>query len=731
MSQSSQVVCTEPGLQGLPSPVRNNFFYGMLLNEAVLRKDQRYFDGKRWLLNRIGIGKGVLAGLDFDVFPAAIDGKNPEKSNWQIEIDAGVALDGFGREIVVPAKYTPPILQEARCPGSNAEVSLIDEQGEVKASNLLEFIRRLGVSKPREQSTKQNADHEQHEQSNQTNRTTHVLELQIAYKPVPTDPAPVKAGNCSHECEPSSIREEFRLRVVRLENDPRQKVATSSPASLAYSSAIDGELNHTDPLWQQNPGKIFPIEPVENIRHRGTAQTSPEMVAGAVPAPDQCHEWVTIGLIELIVTWQYDTSNQSLYHVPKSIEFKRIDRYYRQLFSNDALSRLVFELANRVDEAARVRVLTYDGIDGASGECQTANVYQKIAKPLKVKVVDSQMGQPQDHESLLVRFEVQSTDGGSLSLAGEPTDHSRKYVDVKVLENGSIENGVIWHLGRTPGQHTVSARIISKHPSAHPFVPPFHGGSQLTFHAKALSTAPTLVGIEFKEPWWFNSDCHKYVWNDRGELKLKLFFSRKLLKDQVEKFDDFFRVLAVVRDRQRKHHVTLTRLHFADAYNYDPVCCKSPTSSEAVEEVWNIDYRLEGLPQLCPGDTLRIVLLGRVEPSGMLQSVSSINYPTRQTLDLSFEGSYLSKSYRDWLWDNGSYLDPDSDDDQVVAKYQSAKAPLEREPRENQVISSEEKDATRRFWDRFRPRERSLPTGDGTEAGEFHKTFEFKLPCSC
>src|SRR5205823_1612582 len=105
------------------------------------------------------------------------------------------------------------------------------------------------------------------------------------------------------------------------------------------------------------------------------------------------------------------------------VSVKDLRRYYRQLFSNDALSRLVFGLAERVDEAARVRVPTFDttGDETTWSQGQAADVYHALANPLRVKVVDSLDGTadhgPVNLEAVHVRFEVLTPDGGTLSDA--------------------------------------------------------------------------------------------------------------------------------------------------------------------------------------------------------------------------------------------------------------------------------------------------------------------------
>ena len=68
---------------------RNRYYYGKLLTEQDFNSEQRYFNDKRRMVNRFLHGSGVAAGLTV----AGID----EKS---ISLEAGLALDGAGREIV-------------------------------------------------------------------------------------------------------------------------------------------------------------------------------------------------------------------------------------------------------------------------------------------------------------------------------------------------------------------------------------------------------------------------------------------------------------------------------------------------------------------------------------------------------------------------------------------------------------------------------------------------------
>ena len=74
---------------------RNHYFYGKLLTVRDFEAEQIYFNNKRRLLNRLLFGTGVVTGLRV----VAID----EKS---ISVESGIALDDFGREIIIPSNVT-------------------------------------------------------------------------------------------------------------------------------------------------------------------------------------------------------------------------------------------------------------------------------------------------------------------------------------------------------------------------------------------------------------------------------------------------------------------------------------------------------------------------------------------------------------------------------------------------------------------------------------------------
>jgi hypothetical protein len=82
-------------LARLESLFRNNYFYGKLLTERDLTVEQSYMNRKRWLVNRLGLGSGVLCGLEVEI----------SQDGQCVLIHPGAALDPLGREIIVPEAY--------------------------------------------------------------------------------------------------------------------------------------------------------------------------------------------------------------------------------------------------------------------------------------------------------------------------------------------------------------------------------------------------------------------------------------------------------------------------------------------------------------------------------------------------------------------------------------------------------------------------------------------------
>jgi hypothetical protein len=192
--------------QGLSTPERNNFFYGKLMDAEQFRKDHSYFNRKRWLLNRLVLEAGVLWGLGVETRRSA-----------KVQIQPGVAIDKLGREIIV----TKPLTIDPRQP--------TDESGTPKDDPI----------------------------------TKGTAVIAIAYAEFLVDPVPVLVPSCDtgDDCAPSTIREEFRIRVqvksnpaipppdpwlwlaeVNIEASSLGTVDASSGRALAFNNAMLSQL---------------------------------------------------------------------------------------------------------------------------------------------------------------------------------------------------------------------------------------------------------------------------------------------------------------------------------------------------------------------------------------------------------------------------------------------------------------------------------------------------------
>jgi hypothetical protein len=82
---------------------RNRYYYGKLMDVHHFTMEQRYLLAKEWLYNRDVLGPGVVCGL-------VVEATTTAAGNGLI-VHAGLAIDGWGREIIVPQDVTMVPLQ--------------------------------------------------------------------------------------------------------------------------------------------------------------------------------------------------------------------------------------------------------------------------------------------------------------------------------------------------------------------------------------------------------------------------------------------------------------------------------------------------------------------------------------------------------------------------------------------------------------------------------------------
>ena len=101
------------GICKIPNFERNNYYFGKLMTVRDFFQEQCYFNEKRWLMNRMISGWGVVCGLD-------VKGQTPADPNDlskgyyddKVLITPGLAIDCCGREILVCEEQTVELIPE-------------------------------------------------------------------------------------------------------------------------------------------------------------------------------------------------------------------------------------------------------------------------------------------------------------------------------------------------------------------------------------------------------------------------------------------------------------------------------------------------------------------------------------------------------------------------------------------------------------------------------------------
>jgi hypothetical protein len=148
----------------LKTPIRNRYFYGKLLDVYHFQLETSYLNAKRWLLNRLISGYGVVCGLDVKAAP----------DNKGIIVTPGLAIDKWGREIIISREAEPIPIPSHLIPKPQTDITQASQE------------------KPPEE------------------KFVHLL---LCYHECESDPAPILTGdNCGvPACEPGTIRERYKL----------------------------------------------------------------------------------------------------------------------------------------------------------------------------------------------------------------------------------------------------------------------------------------------------------------------------------------------------------------------------------------------------------------------------------------------------------------------------------------------------------------------------------------
>lgn len=152
----------------LITPSRNSYFYGKRMDVCHFEMEQTYFNRKRWLINRLVLGSGVVSGLGL-----ALD------EDKKLELEPGVAIDRLGREIIVPSSVHVDYAK------------VTDELG-----------------RPTDEAVGK------------------AVWIYLAYHECLSELVPVRVGDCetTQGCAPSTICEHYRILVLN-EKPPQQSLA--------------------------------------------------------------------------------------------------------------------------------------------------------------------------------------------------------------------------------------------------------------------------------------------------------------------------------------------------------------------------------------------------------------------------------------------------------------------------------------------------------------------------
>jgi hypothetical protein len=190
------------------SPIRNRYFYGKLLDVFHFELEQRYFNSKRWLLNRLISGYGVVCGQNVLL----------GKDNQSLIVTPGVSVDRCGHEIIVCEQSAPLPL-----PPPTPSTSPPGGSGTPSGST-------PGTPTAAGAAT-----------SAQTDRCDEIYKhLSICYHECQTDPSPALGGDCDTQalCTPGAIRERYSLELRD------GKISPASTSSRLQDVISGGVINY-------------------------------------------------------------------------------------------------------------------------------------------------------------------------------------------------------------------------------------------------------------------------------------------------------------------------------------------------------------------------------------------------------------------------------------------------------------------------------------------------------
>lgn len=263
------------------TPVRNHYFYGKLLDVFHFEQETEYMNAKRALLNRVVTGWGVACGLDVVLV----------NDGTALIVTPGLALDQWGREVLVPTE-SHPLSLPADGPWQHNGNGYQQEQSRT----------------PRQESPEQQGGKDEYPEEDEGE-----YHLVICYHECLSGSSPVLAGDCGDEtwCMPGTLEERYRLEIRPGHVDPVVTWECRIPdavtrGELQYDVLVDW-VTHSCPELPDDP-----CVPLANITiHRGQD--------GPYCEPDD----IDINIRQLVL------SNRALFYLLMSMLYEVSPRYRR------------------------------------------------------------------------------------------------------------------------------------------------------------------------------------------------------------------------------------------------------------------------------------------------------------------------------------------------------------------------------------------------------------------
>jgi hypothetical protein len=312
-------------LRTLAAPRRNQFFYGKRMDVQHFCMEQDYGRVKQSLINRLTLGKGVLCGLKVSI------------DEGGLSVDPGVAIDGLGREIVVPVRSAiDPAKADSSCCGGSVEVPA---------------------------------------------KGTSLYTLWACYRECSADYQPVLVADCNtrEQCAPGTTVETFCFKITRglapLQIDPTWCSQAENQERALHASARQDDLDRfTAAVDAQNGPEAQALrDAISSLRHRLCVATAS---SGEVDEGDPA-----VPLAALLMRDGRPVAMENCLVRPR-------------VYSNALLLELILCLAQRVDECCKdqpatalLRVASIDFLrrSGPGGETPLARIDSPLA-PTRVRI---------------------------------------------------------------------------------------------------------------------------------------------------------------------------------------------------------------------------------------------------------------------------------------------------------------------------------------------------------